>query len=555
MFPSFLSVKDHMVNDQAMLSILSKQYRQLPLNASDRQYCLDYTRRQINQVFGLQGVNKTLPDSIPETLLRYNALCFLSLYCDGKVVSCLLGQGMNLIRAIDDAVRHSANTMTQTCVTPLIALCFLFNERIAEINLIRLGIDGIALKQKNITAYFKNSVPIHHHFNITTTLEKLSEKAGLEKNSYLLEDTSLYIFDALEFTEDENGMLCDWYRGNPLLLNTDINKNNLKIALTLALQFFDRTIIDAHESIYLVYPSKQTTTHENSLSALTRLIASLWQYTEITKTDNAKKKLTEIVKKHFIYHKKTGYCAHDNKTHLGINSLLLMAILSFDDDQFLVLEKKLLVAWIETHISPDKKYFLLKTDDALLYVGQALLVLMTLYEKTNEKKYLHITESVFSYCQNLFYQTQKKTVMSHWFSRAYLKVFFVTQDMRYAEFVFTMNDDLLQYQIPAGFHDVDVTGAFSPQGDSRTTATFIESLLCACQIAESSNDQVRLLCYKNAIMLALRALLQMQLMQDHYGFTQAVGGFKNNIFDNTIRIDNVQHAIGAIENSLACIFH
>lgn len=543
--------------DQKMLSVLSRHYIQLPIDAVTRQYCLDFC---IDQIYRHNDQSsRTFPESAV-VLKQYNALCFLSLHDDDtNIKACVLGRGNNVIEGMEDAIKnvskHSVYRYRRLKLK--ISLCFLFNEHVTTAASIRIGIHALCIQRHEKIAFFKNSIPINNNFDITTTLIKLSEKAGLDKNEYLDSATVLYRYDTLEFSADSNGDLCDLYRGNPLILQSEINVDLIKLALNNAINCLTGAITSSGEIVHIFCVTRKQKILMNSLSAYTRNIASIWQLITVVRNDRqlnyhecSKNAIKQIISQYFIYEENCGYLLVDGKTHLGIASFLLLTILSFDDEKCFLRERKLLITHIEYKLFEYKQFFSFENDEELLYVGEALFALVTLFEQSKEEKYLKIVESFFPIYRNIYRKTDKKIMMCLWFSKTYVKLYFLFPNRLYADFIFEMNDYLLSYQIPAGFLEVDVTGAFSERGDSTVTATFTESLLEAYSVAKHINDQNRCKKYRVAILLGLRALLQLQLTQDNCSYIPAIGGFKNNVFDNTVRIDNVQHAIGALKKAI-----
>ncbi|MCX7124862.1 MAG: AMMECR1 domain-containing protein, partial [Gammaproteobacteria bacterium] len=253
---------------------------------------------QLSQTLSLPVDNKTLPKE-HLALKQYNALCFVSIYSEHALLSCFLGQGDNIISAMNNAMQYTLKETKPHSLEKLkIELCFLFNERLAES--IRLGIHALSISQENKIAFFKNSVPIHHNFNLEKTVEKLSEKAGLAKNAYSEKKAQLKVYDALEFIEDKEYQLCDLYRGNQLILQSDVSTATLKNSLKMAAEFLERSILPSGKIIHLVYPVNGETKSEETLSAVTRNIASLWQLQESHPCSAVKKALLDIVSMHFV---------------------------------------------------------------------------------------------------------------------------------------------------------------------------------------------------------------------------------------------------------------
>ncbi|MCX7120705.1 MAG: hypothetical protein NTZ67_02850 [Gammaproteobacteria bacterium] len=548
--------------DNEMLAALAAYYRQLPLDASARQYCLSYCRSQLNQATNPASVKQSLPP-IPSILQIVNALSFLTVYSEGRLFSCFLGSANNLLFAMDQALAFTSKKIIDAGLSFSkkqfkISLCLLFNETLTKPDLIHLGLHGLSISQNDKIAFFKNSVPMNKNYNLKKTLEKLSEKSGLSKTAYLEDDVEVRAYDALEFAEDNQNQLCDLYRGNTLILQSEIDKSNLKKVFLSSVNYIAKSILPSGEMTYLVHSATGKTETEKTLSAITRVIGSIWQllvashdYQLTSNMVQAKRALEFIVLNYFVDGQGVSI---SGKTHLGVNSLLLMAILAVNEDDYLKNEQMTLITCIEKQISVDKQCFLVSGDEALLYPAEAMLALLMLFEKSNNLYYLELCESLFPYYQSLFLMTNNKMMMSHWLSKCCEKLFFEKKKESYAKFIFEINDLILPYQIPAGFADVDLTGSFSVSGDCRSTATLAESLLAAYSVAVYVNDTARMKSYGKSVLMAIRFLLQIQVTERNFQHNIAVGGFRNSVYDNTIRIDNVQHVLCVLNLSRQLIF-
>ena len=530
---SFYTVKGSVLEiDQPILAVLSREYDKMPLDMKTRQTLLHYVRCRL--------VKKTLPDIFP-VVFRYKALCFLSLYCDGGLYDCVSGRGAHLLAAIDDAVLHIKKPRSSTY---RISLCLLFHERKMTVDDFRLGIHALAVQNKNKIACFKNSVPIHHGFNFPTMIEKLLLKAGLEKKDRYHPETIFFMYNALEFTEDDNHQLCDQYRGNPLILPSEINTHFINHTIETGIQFLTRALFSESAMIYSINSITKEKTIKHTLSSVTRMLASLWQYVEALRfkktltpdvVSGVKKRIQEIVSAYFVSEKNDGYCAVNENTSISINSFLLLAITSIRDTACFKTEAALLTAWLQSKLNQCQYWW---------EAGQGLLSLSV--------SNFAIIEDTFFHYRHLFHQFPEKKFISLWFIKTYAYAFQVTKRNDYVDFIFEINDALLPYQIPPGFVEADATGHFSKEGDLRTTACFLESIALAYQIADVVRDSGRKRKYQGAIMQGLRALAQLQCGSQNRGDVNAAGGFKTSLFDSALRIDNTQHAVAALVQSIQC---
>ncbi|HKJ26853.1 MAG TPA: AMMECR1 domain-containing protein, partial [Anaerolineales bacterium] len=79
-------------------------------------------------------------------------------------------------------------------------------------NKIELGINAIELEAGGRTAYFKESVPISHNYDLEYTLLRLCLKADQEEDCYLDSGSDLYIYDTYTFKVDRDYTVTDLHR-------------------------------------------------------------------------------------------------------------------------------------------------------------------------------------------------------------------------------------------------------------------------------------------------------------------------------------------------------
>jgi hypothetical protein len=124
-----------------------------------------------------------------------------------------------------------------------------------------------------------------------------------------------------------------------------------------------------------------------------------------------------------------------------------------------------------------------------------------------------------------------------------------------AKFVFEMNDWLVDLQQWDGAPTLDVAGRFYDpkrkhlgRAHASATGVYLEGLIDAYELARRSDDAKRAERYRLVILRGLRSLIQLQFKSsaDMFYVTQperVLGGIRTEVYDNRIRIDNVQHAL------------
>ena len=111
---------------------------------------------------------------------------------------------------------------------------------------------------------------------------------------------------------------------------------------------------------------------------------------------------------------------------------------------------------------------------------------------------------------------------------------------------FQQYDDVRHDDELGRFHDPDRRQFGPPHASS--TGVYLEGLIDAYRLAVAVNDEVRAERYRRTMLRAIRSLMQLQFVDDvdTYYITrkQAVlGGIRTQVYNNTIRVDNVQHSL------------
>ncbi|MFC2142832.1 hypothetical protein ACFLQN_00345 [Candidatus Aenigmatarchaeota archaeon] len=168
------------------------------------------------------------------------------------------------------------------------------------------------------------------------------------------------------------------------------------------------------------------------------------------------------------------------------------------------------------------------------YPGEALFAIMSLYEYNGDEKYLEVTQKAFPHYRD-YWRGNKNTAFVPWQSRAYNKLYKVTEDQEVSDFVFEMNDWMLQQHHPEGLCEkYDFSRGV-------VTGVYLEGVIQAYELAEITGDNERKKCYKNFIIEGLDATILLQITE---GTKEAIGGFVGT--DGTVRVDRNQHALFAL---------
>ncbi|MCF7844852.1 MAG: terpene cyclase/mutase family protein [Kiritimatiellales bacterium] len=421
---------------------------------------------------------------------------------------------------------------------------------------IELGIHAIEVKKGSNRAYFKESVPISKNYSLSKTLERLCLKAKLEAACYKDPTIEISKFDTLAFTGDRDGNVIDLYRYNTLINAEAIDNDLLNDRIILASSWY-RNNTDINGGLEYEYdPSGDKYSSANNH---VRQMATSWNVGAVRNLlgDESLTPIIHATIKRYINEIKCddGYCfvEIDGSAKLAYNAFIIMALLQAQDypiaDQWI----RILAKGILAQQQPDgsyNTYFQLDLNSGVdFYPGEAMYALMQLYEATGDVRYLQSVQKAFPYYRE-YWRGNKNTAFVPWHSQTDLLLYKATKDPEVADFVFEMNDWLIDnHQITDGDR-LDYIGGF-PFGEPRnSTSSYMEGINDAYSLAKLAGDEEHIRKYGDSIRSGMRFVLLTQYTPENAFYIEnqkrAIGGFRAKLTDNAQRIDYTQHAVFAI---------
>lgn len=260
-----------------------------------------------------------------------------------------------------------------------------------------------------------------------------------------------------------------------------------------------------------------------------------------------------------------GLIHEGDKIKLGAAAVALIAGVNLPDPAPYQPQIAALARFVLSMQNPDGSFrtFLTpaeRSDCQNFYPGEACLALMRLFEVTRDEALISAVSRAFAHYRD-WHRADRNPAFVPWHSAALCRLHRHRPDPEIAAFVFEMNDWLLGIQQG---HDrpADVWGEFfdpaRPEfGPPHASATgvYLEGLIEAWDLARGLGDMARAEAYRRAILLGLRSLRQLQFRHPSDMFYLArrdrvLGALRTTTYDNTIRIDNVQHGLMAIHRIL-----
>ena len=252
----------------------------------------------------------------------------------------------------------------------------------------------------------------------------------------------------------------------------------------------------------------------------------------------------------------------NSQEHLDAYALAGLAILEHPQnhcyrEKLLILREKINTLWQEDGSLAICQQSPENNDFEKFEPGKVLLLWAYLYKINREQQLLQqCWQSFFSHQHR--HRANRHPASIPWHTQAYGLLFDATGNPMFRDFIFELNDWLLSLQQWDNLSVIDARGRFyDPEHReygsvcSATTALYLQSLVEAYRLAVQNQDLARANTYELAIWRGLRNIRQLQFKDDVDMFyikqqAQVRGAVRRRVYDNRIRIDNVQQSLIAL---------
>jgi len=361
-------------------------------------------------------------------------------------------------------------------------------------------------------------------------------------------------------------------RGNTLVEMKDVNRAGVEGLAKAMTDWMVNSLQPDGRMVYRYFPSRGDESRGNNM--IRQYMASvclvrLGNYHNDPKLAEMAERNLRYNFNHFFFRDgDIGLITFRNKSKLGAAALAALGVVEAPFREKLA-EYELPLRAMTRHMqnadgSFQTFYKQERRDNQNFYPGETQLLWAVLYEQTGDPEILERIMRSFHYYRTWHLEGKsergrpnRNPAFIPWHTQALVKVWMKTQDPKLAEFVFEMNDWLLGVQEWDGARYPDSRGRFydgnRPFGPPHASSTgvYLEGLIDAYRMAVALGDEERRHSYRRSILRGLRSLMQLQYRDDADMFyiskREAVyGGIRTTLYDNSIRVDNVQHGLMGI---------
>lgn len=446
------------------------------------------------------------------------------------------------------------------------------------------GIRGIELQYKDDLVRYSPTQMVASNLSFQKIFDQFLRQHRLTPQNFAEKGGVIQAFEARQILvqlQPEVAVI-PMHRGNRIIPLDSLSMQEVQKMTTTMGQWLLRQVQADGRMVYKYFPSRGEESTGNNLIRQFMATLCLIRFAAQTQQPNhrllATHNLTYNIKQFYRQEGDLGFVEYDGKVKLGAVALAALCLLEQaelesgnreDRNTLAVLKASSFGEIFQTlcrtvsHLwQPDGSFrtFLKpcdRNDNQNFYPGEALLFWASLYAHSREPELLERCYQSFAhYCA--WHRQQRNPAFIPWHTQAYARLYSVTGDPQFLDFIFEMNDWLLPMQQIDTAHFSDLQGRFynphhpeygPPHASS--TGVYLEGLAAAYDLALQVEDEERTQRYETAIWWGIRSLRQLQFRNAadlfYISRPEAVhGGLRTTVYDNVIRVDNVQHGMMAL---------
>ncbi len=443
-----------------------------------------------------------------------------------------------------------------------------------ELSAAQRGVRGLEVSLGERVVRYAPSQMIADNLSFERALGRAAQTLGADGRS-IVEEARLRSFEATQVTVQmgQAPRAQQLFRGqHPVPIASVTRPGVLALRDNMA-QWMWRNLHDDGRMTYLYYPGSGRESQSNNM--IRQWMATLAMVRQARRSGDAgslqrvRRNIDYNLARFYRREGELGLIEYRGQVKLGAVALAALALLELPGGGYEV-QRDALVAttdrlWRE---SGEFRNFLLpaaRNADANFhnfYPGEALLLWATLlHHAADPERARRYQQSVRHY--RAWHGQNRRPAFVPWQTQAAYLRWQASGAEALAAWIFDMNDWLLGMQARSELAYPDTRGRFyDPQRPhfgpphASSTGVYLEGLVDAWELAVQLGDERRAARYRQSIVEGLRSAMQLQFSNDGSMWFVAEparvrGGLRTTVYNNVIRVDNVQHTLLAVEKILA----
>lgn len=399
---------------------------------------------------------------------------------------------------------------------------------------------------------------------------RAAEELGVRSASTLLHDADISAFAAEQVLVFPGPVarIAPVFRGMPLVTPIDVTQRSVRASAEAMAGWLFGNVAGNGSLPYKYWPSRGHGPAANNM--IRQWMATLCLLRWARRSGNAR--LAELADLNLEHNLRISYAREgplgiidcNGSVKLGAVALAALAIAEAPHCDRLADVERSLSATVDHLAQPDGSFrtFLRpsgRNDNQNFYSGEALLYWSHRLNVRGPDPLLLSRFMTSAEHYQRWHRASRNPAFVPWHTQACAAVWRINNDPRLRDWVFDMNDWLvrtMQQWDSAPFEDLrgrfynPHCPDFGPPHAS-SDGVYLEGLADAFRLARETADRQRQECYRTAITRGLRNVLQLQFKDERDAYyvsdrSRVMGGVRTTAYDNTIRVDNVQHNLTAL---------
>lgn len=434
----------------------------------------------------------------------------------------------------------------------------------AALDDIHRGIRGLEIVRDGVTNRWSPTQMLAQNLDFDQALQRSAEERRLQAAVLRLPDTRLRTFEVFQFfVRPGSGVVLPMFRGNQLVATGEVTSASMKQAAAGMGGWLARQVQPDGRMVYRYLPSRGEEATGNNVLRQMMATVSLGRWAG-NQDDGA---LRELQRRNLRYNfgkfyreeVALGLIEEGDEVKLGSTALAGLALVESPWRPEFAKEVAAILRLVRNQWLPHGEFRTYyrpstKTGNVNFYPGEALVLWATLIERGERPDLLTNFMASFRHYRTWHLNpANRDPAFIPWHTQAYVAVWKQTKSEELRDFVFLMNDWLLNLQEWDEALYPDVRGRFfdplKPEygpPHASSTGVYLEGLADAFWLARETGDALRVERYRLAILRGVRNILQLQFADDVDLFyvsnrDKVAGAIRTTEYNNEIRVDNVQH--------------
>lgn len=433
------------------------------------------------------------------------------------------------------------------------------------------GVLGIEFRAGEHVERVSPTQMLANNWSFANALDRVSGGRPIDNDNIARGHASIRLFDCSQAFVTLSGTVQahQMERGNITVALEEVTRPRVRETANLMGDWLARAVQDNGRMVYKYWPSRQEESVSNNMIRQWMATVALGRF---ARANPDKPGLVDLVERNIQYNLSAfyreesglGLIDYDGSVKLGAVALAALAIAEHPRRADFAGEESGLRRTVDHLWNEDGSFRTFyfppdRNDNQNFYPGEALLLWSALYAEHRDPDLLQRFLASFRYYRAWHLDERNRNpAFVPWHTQACYAVWRETGDSELRRFIFMMNDWLLAIQQWESAEYPDLRGRFydpkrphygPPHASS--TGVYLEGLIDAFQLAREMDDAERMAGYRLAIRRGLRSVIQLQFRGDVDCFyvqerDRVLGGIRTEVYNNEIRVDNVQHNLMAI---------